>query len=72
MARAYSQDLRDRVIEAAPAGMSARGAAERFGIGDATAIVWVRGARETDDRTARRQGPPKGSKLGPIATISWR
>jgi hypothetical protein len=23
------------------------------------------GARETDDRTARRQGPPKGSKLDP-------
>jgi hypothetical protein len=30
------------------------------------------GARETDDRTARRQGPPKGGKLDPIATISWR
>ena len=65
MARAYSQDLRDRVIEAALAGMSARGAAERFGIGDATAIVWVRRARETDDRTARRQGPRKGGKLDP-------
>jgi len=64
-ARAYSQDLRDRVIEAAPAGLSARGAAERFGIGDATAIVWVRRARDTDERTARKQGPPKGSKLDP-------
>jgi hypothetical protein len=30
MARAYSQDLRDRVIDA---GTSARQAAERFGIG---------------------------------------
>lgn len=65
MARAYSQDLRDRVIEAALAGMPARRAAERFGIGDATAIVWVRRARETDERTARKQGPPKGSKLDP-------
>ena len=36
MAQAYSQDLRDRVIDA---GTSARAAAERFGIGVATAIV---------------------------------
>lgn len=59
MARAYSQDLRDRVIEA---GTSARQAAERFGIGVATAIVWVRRARE-GERSARRQGQPRRSKL---------
>jgi transposase len=53
MAQAYSQDLRDRVIDA---GTSARAAVERFGIGVATAIVWVRLARE-GERTARRQGP---------------
>ena len=39
MARAYSQDLRDRVIDAALAGMAARQAAVRFGVGIATAIV---------------------------------
>ena len=61
MARAYSQDLRDRVIDA---GASARGAARRFGIGMATAIVWVRRARE-GERSARKQGPPKRSKLDP-------
>ncbi len=61
MARAYSQDLRDRVIDA---GTSARAAAERFGIGIATAIVWVRRARQ-GERTARRQGQPKRSKLDP-------
>jgi transposase len=60
MARAYSQDLRDRVIDA---GMSARQAAERFGIGVATAIVWVRRARESGERSARKQGQPKRSKL---------
>ena len=59
MARAYSQDLRDRVIDA---GTSARQAAERFGIGVATAIVWVRRARE-GERRARKQGQPKRSKL---------
>src|SRR5215207_9374805 len=61
MARAYSQDLRDRVIDA---GTSAREAAERFGIGVATAIVWTRRARE-GERSARKQGQPKRSKLDP-------
>jgi transposase len=61
MARAYSQDLRDRVIDA---GTSARAAAERFGIGVATAIVWVRRARE-GERVARKQGQPRRSMLDP-------
>lgn len=61
MARAYSQDLRDRVIDA---GTSARQAAERFGIGVATAIVWVRRAHE-GERSARKPGQPKRSKLDP-------
>ena len=61
MARAYSQDLRDRVIDA---GSSARAAADRFGIGIATAIVWTRRARE-GERSARKQGQPKRSKLDP-------
>ena len=61
MARAYGQDLRDRVIDA---GTSARQAAERFGVGVATAIVWVRRARE-GERSARKQGQPRRSKLDP-------
>lgn len=65
MARAYSQDLRDRVIDAALAGVSARQAAVRFGVGVATAIVWVRRARESGERTARPQGQPRRSKLDP-------
>lgn len=63
MARAYSQDLRDRVIDAALAGVPARHAAARFGVGDATAIVWVRRARQTGERAARKQGQPRRSKL---------
>ena len=63
MARAYSQDLRDRVLSATAEGSSARGAAERFGIAIKTAIEWVRRARETGETTARRQGQPKGSRL---------
>ena len=65
MARAYSQDLRDRVIDTAFSGTSARRAADRYGIGLATAIRWVRQARETGDRTPGRQGQPRHSKLDP-------
>ncbi len=65
MARAYSQDLRDRVIDTALSGVPARQAAARFGVGIATAIVWVRRAREGGERTARRQGQPRRSKLDP-------
>lgn len=63
MSRAYGNDLRERVLDAAEAGASARSVAARFGIGVATAIVWIRGARETGERTARRQGQPRGSRL---------
>lgn len=65
MSRAYGNDLRMRVLNAADAGASARSVAARFGIGVATAIVWIRRARETGERTARRQGKPRGSRLDP-------
>jgi transposase len=65
MARAYSQDLRDRVIDAALSGASARQSAARFGVGEATAIVWVRRAREGGERSSRKQGQPRRSKLDP-------
>ncbi len=65
MARAYSQDLRDRVIDAALSGTPARQAAARFGVGITTAITWVRRARESGERTPRHQGQPPHSKLDP-------
>src|SRR4051812_42639255 len=63
MARAYSQDLRDRVIDTALAGLPARRAAVQFRVGIATAIGWVSRARHTGERTPRRQGQPRRSKL---------
>jgi len=64
MARAYSQDLRDRVIDAASKdGTPARHAAARFGVGIATAIRWVRQARQSGDLKPGRQGQPRRSKL---------
>ncbi len=62
MARAYSQDLRERVIKTALGGVSVRQAAARYGVGIPTAILWVRRARSGESK-ARRQGQPKGSKL---------
>lgn len=63
MVQAYSPDLRSRVIKAAADGMSARQAAERFGVGISTAIVWVRRYRQSGEAVARRQGKPRGSRL---------
>jgi len=52
MTRAYSQDLRDRVIAAVEEdGLSRREAARCYRIGDATAVRWLQARR------AGRQGP---------------
>ena len=59
MARTLSEDLRGRVIAAVEAGATRRGAAERFGIGVATAIRWVRVFRTTGTSSAQ----PKGGDL---------
>ena len=63
MSRAYSSDLRERVLDAVAEGQSARSAAVHFGVGTATAVRWVRRWRETGERVAHKQGHPVGSKL---------
>ena len=63
MARAYSLDLRRRVIAAIEDGLSTRQAARRFGIGIAAAGTWYRRWRRTGDMRAGRQGGREGSKL---------
>ena len=65
MARAYSVDLRSRVIGAALSDGSIRQAARRFGVGITTATRWVRRWREHGESSARRQGKPQGSRLDP-------
>ncbi|GAA4479544.1 transposase [Gluconacetobacter asukensis] len=56
MARALSDDLRVRVLEAGAAGGSARSVAKRFGIGISTAIRWLRRERENGERVVRLRG----------------
>jgi transposase len=66
MARAYSQDLRDRVIEAVEqAGMSCRSAARRFGVGESTAIKWLGHYRSTGRRRPVGTGGHRPSVLKP-------
>jgi transposase len=47
MVRAYSMDLRERVVAAMAAGASARSAAARFGVSVATAVRWSQRQRRT-------------------------
>ncbi len=62
MVRAYSMDLRERVVAAVlNEGMSARGAAARFGVSESSAIKWVRRQRETGSVAPSKIG---GYKLG--------
>ena len=64
MAKSYSKDLRERVVEAVEReGMSRRGAAARFGVGIKTAIDWVRQYRETGRLSALRRGGRRPKKL---------
>jgi transposase len=63
MARAYSEDLRRRVMVAIAGGLSTRAAARRFEIGESTAGAWHRLWRASGDCRARKQGHPPGSKL---------
>ena len=64
MARAYSQDLRDRVIKSALGGVSVRQAAARYGIGISTAVLWVRRARRVAFRCSREGGLLSGPSPG--------
>jgi transposase len=66
MPGAYSQDLRDRVIDAVVReGMSRRAAAARFGVSESSAIKWVQRFEQTGARKASRMGGYVRPKLEP-------
>ena len=56
MARAYSADLRERVLAAVEAGESPEVAARRFAVGRSTAYRWVTAAHDEGRRVAKRMG----------------
>jgi transposase len=66
MARAYSQDLRDRVIDAVLRdGMSRRAASARFGVSESSAIKWVQRVEREGTRENAGTGGHRPSKIKP-------
>ena len=64
MGKPYSMDLRERVVEAVEVeGLSRRQAAARFGIGEATAINWVKRIRTTGSVEPGQMGGHKPKTL---------
>ncbi len=62
MPKAYSCDLRERVIEAVETGASRREAAERFEVSVSSAIKWLQ--RWRDRRSAAPK--PRGRSISPL------
>ena len=64
MPRAFSQDLRDRVIDAVLfEGQTRRGAAARFGVSALTAVKWVQAATDEKRRHPVGTGGHRPSAL---------
>jgi transposase len=61
MTKTLSEDLRVRVIAAVESGLSRHAAAERFGIGVATAVHWLRAWREGGSTAAKPRGGDRHS-----------
>jgi len=67
MAKAYSGDLRERVIAVVEAeSLSCREAARRYRVSVSSAIRWVQRYRRTGDRTALPMGGDRRSVLKPV------
>jgi transposase len=63
MPKAYSGDLRERVIPAVDhEGASRREAAERFGVSASSGIKWLQRWQETGSATAK----PRGGSVSPL------
>jgi len=66
MGKAYSQDLRERVIDAVEVeGMSCRAAARRFGVSESSPIRWIQHYRRTQSRSPVGTGGHRPSKTKP-------
>ena len=66
MAKTYSQDLRDRVIDAVERGkMSRRAAGRHYGISESVAIKWLERVERHGSREPLGHGGHRASKLMP-------
>jgi transposase len=66
MPKAYSGDLRERVIDAVETGASRREAAERFEVSVSSAIKWLQ--RWRDRRSAAPK--PRGGSISPLEEVA--
>ena len=62
MPKAYSGDLRERVIDAVETGASRREAAERFEVSVSSAIKWLQRWRESRSAAPK----PRGGSISPL------
>src|SRR5499427_3956085 len=62
MAKAYSADMRQRVIGRVESGASRREAAEHYEVSPSTAVIWVKCFRETGQCAAK----PRGGSTSPL------
>ena len=62
MARAYSADMRERVIARVESSASRHEAAEHYEVSASTAVIWVKCFRETGRCSAR----PRGGSTSPL------
>src|SRR5258708_29453479 len=66
MPKAYSCDLRERVIEAVETGASRREAAERFEVSVSSAVKWLQRWRERKSAAPK----PRGGSTSPLEDFS--
>ena len=67
MGRPYSDDLRERIVDAVEGGGSRRGAAGVFGVSPSCAIKLLQRWQRTGSVSPAPLGAPKRSKLDPVA-----
>src|ERR1700724_2508312 len=69
MARAYSLDLRERVVAAVLRGLSCRAVAVRFDVSVASVVKWAQRTRATGSPAARPMGGKRSYLL--VGQRSW-
>ena len=66
MPKAYSGDLRERVIEAVQTGASRHEAAERFEVSVSSAVKWLQRWRESRSAAPK----PRGGSISPLEALA--
>ena len=67
MPKAYSADIRERVISRVESGTSRREAAEHFEVSASTAGIWVKCFQETGHCAAKRRGGSRSRGRWPLS-----